>query len=285
MRRLGVPFGSARSRLARLTQDPGAQLAVALLVVLRLSLELAGVVSMRMVGAPHVSFPLPADELIPDYDVLHASASMWQRWDANWYQKIAERGYIAGDGGVHFGVLYPAVAKGLSLLLGGHLVIAELVVASVAFAVAMYLLYRLAEMDIGPEAARLTVLLTALFPSGFFFLAPYTEGLFLVASIAAFWLARTGRPWAAGIAAYAAVLTRTVGVVLVLPLAYEQIRRHRTCVRDALSGLIAATLPVIGLGVTVAYQRFVVGDFATPFDLAWQGRQSAHVPPWTAVAE
>jgi Gpi18-like mannosyltransferase len=146
------------------------------------------------------------------------------------------------------------------------------------------MLYRLAELDVGPDAARLTVLLTALFPSGFFYLAPYTEGLFLALSVAALWLARSGRPWAAGLAGYGAVLTRTVGVVLVLPLAYEHLRRHRLCSRGAFSGLPAAALPVAGLAATVAYQHFVVGDPATPLDLSWQGDR-AHVAPWNAVAD
>jgi hypothetical protein len=142
MRRLGVPVGPAKLLLARCNADQGAQLTVMLLVTLRLSLELAGVVSMRLVGAPHQSYPLPADELINDYNVIDASGSMWQRWDASWYQKIAERGYDAGDGGVHFGVLYPAVSKGEAVLLGGQIVLAEIIVASLAPVAAMYLNYR-----------------------------------------------------------------------------------------------------------------------------------------------
>src|SRR5687767_8468695 len=74
--------------------------------------------------------------------------------------------------------------------------------------------------------ARLTVLLVALFPTGFFLLAPYPEALFLALTVASLYLARQGRWWLAGLAGLLAALTRFQGAFLALPLAYEYLRQR-----------------------------------------------------------
>ena len=43
------------------------------------------------------------------------------------------------------------------------------------------------------EAARTTVLLVAIFPTAFFLLAPYSESMFLLLAVSAFWFARRDR--------------------------------------------------------------------------------------------
>ena len=50
------------------------------------------------------------------------------------------------------------------------------------------MVHALTRLELGAEAARRTVLFGAFFPTAFFLLAPYTEPLFLLLSIAAFWL-------------------------------------------------------------------------------------------------
>src|SRR5207247_1674129 len=121
-------------------------------------------------------------------------------------QHIAENAYHADDGSTHFLPLYPLLSRIVSGAVGGHIVWAELIVASTAFVAAMWLLFTLARLDApiaddargappaharGAQAwrdriPRLTVLLTALFPTGFFFIAPFTEGLFLALTVGAF---------------------------------------------------------------------------------------------------
>jgi 4-amino-4-deoxy-L-arabinose transferase-like glycosyltransferase len=67
--------------------------------------------------------------------------------------------------------------------------------------------------------ARATVYLLAFSPMAFFFSAPYTESLFLLLSVGAFYAARRERWWVAGAVAGLAAVTRNMGVLLVLPLA------------------------------------------------------------------
>ncbi len=148
------------------------------------------------------------------------------RWDAVWYLQISQDGYSGGEPlpaeeRAAFFPLYPLAiraAAGFTESPGGSL-IAAYVVSLAAFLGALYLFYRLVDLELGPEIARVAVLLLALSPSTLFFSAPYSESLFLLATVGAFYAARTGH-WAwAGALGAAAAATRNTGIVLLLPLA------------------------------------------------------------------
>src|SRR5205085_9269424 len=118
------------------------------------------------------------------------------RWDAVWYLGIAAHGYEhAASGQAAFFPLYPLLVRGLGELgggSGGALLIASYLVSLGAFGCALYLLYRLVELELGRRVARTALLLLALFPASLYFGAPYSESLFLLASVGAFYAARTG---------------------------------------------------------------------------------------------
>ena len=281
-----IPSQTAGERGLWSRLDPGWKLALWLVVTLRVGWGLVGLLSIHVqpitsIGGDWVTLILPGG------DPWHLLLSMWQRYDALWYQQIATHGYAAGDSTVAFYPLYPLLSRITSLLFGGQVVAAELLVSSVAFAVGMWLLYKVARLDAGPFAAQLVILLTAFFPVGFFLLAPFTESLYLVLSLAAFWFARNGRPWAAGVAGFAAGLTRIQGVFLVLPLAYEYARQRRRQGQRLLSidsiDIVAAALPGLGFLTVLAYDRVVVGG-ASPLGVeANWGYKFAL--PWHAISD
>jgi hypothetical protein len=247
----------ARDAWGRL--GPGVRLAGWLLLTLRVGLGAFAVVALHLRPSAPAGGAW-ADRVIGGGEPWSELLSSWQRWDALWLQRIAEDGYRAGDGSTAFYPLYPILTRGASLVLGGQTAAAGLLVASAAFLVAVWLLYRVARLEAGARVARLAVLLMALFPTGFFLVAPYTESLFLALTLAAFWLARTGHPWAAGAAGFGAALTRAQGAFLVLPLTYEYLRRRDERGDRPGWALLAATLPPLGfIGVT-AYHRLVVGE-------------------------
>lgn len=273
-----------RGALRRLGE--GWQLALWLLLTGRIALGLAAFVSARL-EPPLVWSDRP-------YLLMHGGEpwtdviSVWQRWDARWYQQIAEYGYTPGDGSTHFPPLFPLLTRALSLIfggltVGGHLVWAELAVSSGAFFASMWLLYRVARLDVGPLAARLAVLLIASFPTGFFLLAPYTESLYLLCTLAAFWFAREGRPWAAGLAGLAAGLTRTVSVFLILPLAFLYLQRCRREGRRPGVALFAALLPAVGQAAFLLYLHLTIGEPLSPFGVEKQWGYHL-VSPWQGVA-
>jgi Mannosyltransferase (PIG-V) len=144
-------------------------------------------------------------------------------WDAVWFLGIADTGYPSADSPrTAFFPLYPLLIRGVGELGGGSrgaLLIAAYLVSLGALLGALVLLYRLTALELGRRAAGPAVLLLCLFPASLFLGAPYSESLFLLCSLGAFYAARTGR-WAwAGAAAGAASATRSAGLLLLLPLA------------------------------------------------------------------
>jgi Mannosyltransferase (PIG-V) len=238
--------------------DAGWQLALWLTVVLRAGLGLLGAWAVIAHGAT----PAGAwtELIIQDGKSWSDVLSSWQRWDALWYQQIAQNGYHAGNGTYHFGPLYPLLVHILALVLGGAPVVAELIITSLAFVVAMFLLYSMARLAVGPVTAALTVLLLALFPTGFLLLAPYSEGLLLALTLLAFRLAHDERPWAAGAAGLGAALVQPIGVLVMLPLVVEYAQSRRARGRRLGLGLLSAALPILGLLIVNAYLRISIGE-------------------------
>jgi hypothetical protein len=143
------------------------------------------------------------------------------RWDSVWYLTIAESGYEGSSARAAFFPLYPLLVRGVGTVFGGShaaLLIAAFLVSLAAFVAALALLHRLAELELGRRLAWPTLLLLALFPAAVYFGAPYSESLFLLLAVGAFYAARTGR-WAwAGACAGLASATRSAGLLLLIPL-------------------------------------------------------------------
>ncbi|MEX2193792.1 MAG: mannosyltransferase family protein [Thermoleophilaceae bacterium] len=206
-------------------------------------------------------------------------------WDAVWYLSIAWNGYGASGVDAAFFPLYPLLVfvagAGAS---PGALLVASYAVSLVAFLGALYLLHRLVELELGRTYARPTLALLAFFPASLFFGAPYSESLFLLVSVGAFYAARTGS-WAwAGALAGAASATRSAGILLLVPLLILWWRSPRRS-RDVLwlglapAGIAAYTAylwiaqddPFAYLGLQEAWDR----SFAGPLVGAWHGLDAA----------
>src|SRR5207245_1036213 len=144
------------------------------------------------------------------------------------------------------------------------------------------LLHRLAAVDAGARTAPWTVLAVALFPTGFFLLAPYTESLFLAFSAGTFVALRADRPWLAGLAAVGASFTRPLGFVLAIPIAVYAIRRVRASRRLDVA-LATLPLPLVGF----VFQNVYATSIGLPGSILslqplWGVRM---VPPWQALGD
>ena len=134
------------------------------------------------------------------------------RWDSSYYVFTAQHGYEA-LGQTAFFPFYPMVMRAVATVTYSE-VVAGVLVSLASFAIALVLLHRLADLDFGPDVARRTVWLVALFPAAVFFSAVYTEALFLVLSVGAVYAARKGSwAWAGALGGIAA-LTRNTGVLI-----------------------------------------------------------------------
>ncbi len=214
------------------------------------------------------------------------------RWDSVWYLSIANLGYGgAGSPRTAFFPLYPLLSGAVGQLGGGSegaVLIASYLVALTALAVALYLLHRLTELELGRAAAGPAVLLLCVFPASLFLGAPYAESLFLAASIGAFYAARTEHWAAAGLAAAAASATRSAGVLLLVPLAIlywqgtepgRRVRPHLAWLALAPGGLaLYAVYLAVAHGDPLAFlsaQELWSRHFAGPFVGVWDGLVAA----------
>ena len=144
--------------------------------------------------------------------------------------------------------MYPALVGLAGRLLGGHYVLAGVLVSLAACAGAFVLLLRLARLHLDEDGARRSVLYLALFPTAVFLGAVYSESLYLLLAVATFLLAERGRFLSAGAAAGLAILTRTAGVALLPALAVFAWRsrdRGSALARAAVALPVAALQPLL----------------------------------------
>src|SRR5207249_1898103 len=167
-----------------------------------------------------VNQPVPGPVTVPGWPAhettpgIHNLFTSWERFDGLWFLRIATKGYVNGDGSAAFFPLYPLAIRAVSFLIGGHPFAASLIVSNLAFLAALLVLYFLTSSELSQSAARKAVMYISVFPTAFFFLAPYSESLFLLLSVSSFWAARRRKwPLAALLGALAAA-TRSLGILI-----------------------------------------------------------------------
>jgi hypothetical protein len=134
------------------------------------------------------------------------------RWDSAWYMDTARSGYLT-DRQTAFFPLYALLARWVGWVVGSPIT-AGILISFVAFFLALVMLHRLTEVELGAGAARRTVFLLSFFPFTLFFSAVYAEALFLALGLGAFWAARKGNWWLAGVLGAGGSATRNGGVLL-----------------------------------------------------------------------
>jgi hypothetical protein len=231
----------------------------------------------------------------PFGDLGDAIVSPLARWDAVWYLTIARDGYGGSGPDAAFFPLYPLLVALAGVGASpGALLVGAYAVSLAAFGGALHLLHRLASLELGPRHADAAVLLLALFPASLWFGAPYSESLFLLLSVGAFYAARTGRwAWAGSLAGLASA-TRSAGILLLIPLAIlylygpredapgrgrHPLRRDAAWLLLAPAGLAAYSVHLAVVhGDAFAYlalQEAWHREFAGPFAGVWHGATAA----------
>jgi hypothetical protein len=252
-----------RATARKVVSDPALKQAVVLFVVLRVIISLWAALVLAVTNAPTAP-----DEVLRPYQGVEPIAGgpaelflgVWQRFDSLWYLKIATRGYSPDDGSTVYFPLYPLLIRLLGKVLLDNYLLAALAISSLAFIGVLYYLFKLSEMEFDRPTARRSVIYLAVFPTAFFFLAAYTESLFLLLTLLAFHSANKRRWWLAATFGFLASLTRLQGVVLVVPLLYMYIGDRG----PSLSRLGADVLGLIaipaGALLFLTYQHLFIGS-------------------------
>ena len=194
--------------------------------------------------------------------------------DAPHYLEIAKNGYAAvGENAnkIVFYPLFPMLIRILSTFIRSY-EITGLVISYAAFGVASAYMYKLMRIDYDAEKSLDALLLLFMAPYGMFFGSIHTESLFLMLSVMTVYYARKENWLAAGIVGFFAALSKTQGMLLVVPVVYELII---CCTRDKrfnLKGLFSLLIPM-GFVVYLCINKAVQGDF-----FAFMEHQAA--PPW-----
>jgi Gpi18-like mannosyltransferase len=155
--------------------------------------------------------------------------TLWNRWDATHYLRLAEQGYTAvgeGRNSIVFYPLYPWLVRAEAWICRDYF-IAALLVSGAASICAGVLLRRLAELDHSARVARLSVWFLFIFPTAYFLHIGYTESLFLTLVLGSVIAARK-QFWAvAGVLGALACLTRVNGLLLMPTLMVEAWLQYR----------------------------------------------------------
>jgi len=215
---------------------------------------------------------------------------MWLKWDGfhyvdlvqrfNYFQSLTpgEHSLIAqAAAGGHFNVpsslhrftwapLYPVLGKLMSFVTFGHPLVALLLVANIGFIACLALVYDLTRLVMPQAAARDSVVLLALAPTGFVLQSALSESVFLALALGCFVLAEQRRwGWVVPLAA-ALALTRSFGFLIAPALLLVLLGQHGWRFRrddvvayaKALPALAAAPL---AWGAFMAYCKIMTGDW------------------------
>jgi hypothetical protein len=211
----------------------------------------------------------------PESNVLLA---LWQRFDTNWYLSIAAHGYADKASTVYL-PLYPLLIHGVGMITPSAMGSAMLV-SNLALVGALVVLYRIAKMFSDDAGAKRAVAFLLLFPTAFFLSIAYTESLFLLLTLSAFYAALRERWLWAMVLGVLAALTRLQGVLLLVPLGWmlwQQYRASRATdrtLRFARGGLLLLAIPFAtftflvftNLSLLNAYE----GELHARFVLPWE---------------
>lgn len=189
-------------------------------------------------------YPKLYDELIPQDHPLAG----WSKWDAAWYALVSFEGYVGPSGEPvqtrGFFPLYPMLTRAFSWLQPGEVTRGDMavwgvIVANLAFLGMIVMLAKVIAHHHGEEVALTAVTLLIVSPMAFFFNTGYSESLFLLCAVLAFWFAYKQQWISASIAIALASGTRLFGLALI-PCILLIAWKYKAQIRDLV------IIPVVG---------------------------------------
>lgn len=224
--------------------------------VSRFLLFLGAIIAQKTV--PYLGF-FPYKELLKEYG-LPAWISSFANFDGIHYLLIAKNGYSQWEQA--FFPLYPILIKALSFIVSNYLV-AGLLISNISFAVGLVFLKKLFEGWGIKTTAPLLFLL--LFPTAFFFMAIYTEGLFFMLFVLSLYSLGKKNYWAAGLCAALSSATRLIGIFLFIPFFFHFLAEYKGVLKSSKFHVLGYRIfvlisPLLGLFSYMAYLWATTGN-------------------------
>ena len=181
-------------------------------------------------------------------------------WDSAWYLSIMTNGYGFSTQSYAFSPILPLFSFLTNIVLQNPMV--SIVLTTLVFGLLWIPLYQLlAEDYMGKNAALLSTLLLAFSPYLFVFTSvAYSEGLLLFFVVSTWLLSKRGNFLGASAFAAIAPLTRTMGILAVLPMIYYGLKQKTHKVRNVLLGLV----PIASLAAWFAALGVYANDSLAP---------------------
>ena len=209
--------------------------------------------------------------------------NMWIRWDAGWYQGIAEHGYSFSStvqSSAAYFPLYPLAIHAL-VWAGANPFIAGIVL-TIAFGLATFCLFWLWAKELtDPATATEATQLFLLWPFAFYLYgAVYSDALFIALALGAFLFIERGKLLPAVLLGALATATRPVGPALVLGLLVRQLELRR---RAGTQVTVKDFAPLLCAAGMASYMFFLYVKFGDP--LAFMKAQGAwrQEPGWSSL--
>lgn len=206
---------------------------------------------------------LPTGNSFPFYQLTHYKElpavlssgvfTVWSNFDGVHYLNIASRGYITE---ARFFPLLPILIfiSSLGNIYFPLTYFISLLISNLVFFAALILLHKLLRLDYKDADSFQVITSLLIFPTAFFFVSVYTEGLFLLLVAASFYFARNKNWLATSLFSMLLISTRFIGIVIIPALIYEYlISEKRLKLRNYLTGIGLIFLSLFGI---ISYSIF-----------------------------
>ena len=197
--------------------------------------------------------------LLMTENIPHRVYDWWIQSDADYFFNTASQGYVGGR--YMFFPLYPLLILFFSKIANNNFISPGLFVSWISIFVGIILFYKLVKLDYKKDIAQRTILYLLIFPMSFFFLSYYSESLFFLVTVSAFYYARKQNWLLAGIFGFFASLTRLIGVLLLPVLLFEYFYQKKFKFKEVKKDVLSLTLIPLGLTTFCLYLYQKTGDF------------------------
>lgn len=181
-------------------------------VISRVAIYLIGILGFMLVKNQHIGF-------------MQSFSSLFVKWDGEHYPFIAQNWYVNyGDKKylLVFFPLYPVVIRIVALFVQNYIA-ASFIVSNVSLVIGCIYLYKITEMDFDRDCALRTVKYFLIFPVSFFLSSSFSESMFFAITVAAIYYWRKKDFRICALLALMGSLTRSFGILLVVPMLVDTI--------------------------------------------------------------